>query len=147
MNKNHYSSHGLRNCASSLHPRLRLRTSVAHPILIRTEIRRIRRSNATIAPFDPLRHPPQGVSVHSRNDGGDTSGRGQGPGMDPWLRSAAVMTVRLSSCLSNSTTLCSTALRSSLGRDQRYRHCHYDYGHLHSVVGDSVGRLAQSSYR
>ena len=39
-------------------------------------------SDASFAPFDPLRHPPQGVSVHSRNDGGDTGGRGQGPIMD-----------------------------------------------------------------
>ena len=40
------------------------------------------RSDTGFAPFDPLRHPPQGVSVHSRNDGGDTGSRGQGPVMD-----------------------------------------------------------------
>ena len=39
-------------------------------------------SDASFAPLDPLRHPPQGVSVHSHNDRGDTGGRGQDPVMD-----------------------------------------------------------------
>jgi hypothetical protein len=39
-------------------------------------------SDASFAPLDPLRHPPQGVSVHSHNDGGDTGGRGHDPVMD-----------------------------------------------------------------
>ncbi len=49
-------------------------------------MRRIHRvavlSNASFAPIDPLRHPPESVSVHSRNDSGDTGGRGQGLVMD-----------------------------------------------------------------
>ena len=39
-------------------------------------------SDARFAPIDPLRHPPQSVIVHSRNDSGDTGGGGQGPVMD-----------------------------------------------------------------
>ena len=39
-------------------------------------------SDARFAPIDPLRHPPQSVIVHSRNDSDDTGGGGQGPVMD-----------------------------------------------------------------
>jgi hypothetical protein len=71
---------GLRDGATT-HPRRRPRTNDAYPILIRTEMRRIHRvavlSDARFAPIDPLRHPPQSVSVHSRNDSGDTGGRCQ----------------------------------------------------------------------
>jgi hypothetical protein len=39
-------------------------------------------SDASFAPFDKLRQPPQGVCVHRLNDGGDIGGPGQGPLMD-----------------------------------------------------------------
>ena len=71
---------------ATTHPSRHPRANDANPILIRTEMGRIHRvtvlSDASFAPFDPLRHPPQSVSVHSRNDSGDTGGRSQGPVMD-----------------------------------------------------------------
>ena len=39
-------------------------------------------SDATSATIDPLRHPPQGISVHRHNDGSDTGGCGQDPVVD-----------------------------------------------------------------
>ena len=75
---------GLRDGAA--HPRRSPRTNDANPILIRTEMRRIHRvailSYAGFTPFDPLSHPPQSISIHSRNDIGDTGGRDQGLVMD-----------------------------------------------------------------
>ena len=60
------TTRGLRD-GTSTHPRRRPRTSGAYPFLIRTDMRRDQRvavlSDASFAPFDPLRHPPQGVSV------------------------------------------------------------------------------------